>query len=118
MSIDPLLRQILQKTQVVQQPLEQALQAAVQRFWPGLAEHAVEAAVFRRGTLHLVFDSQARMSEASAFLGESLREAINEELQKLAPADDGRRAHDGSSPSTSRDAAYVTRLRLHSKGTY
>jgi hypothetical protein len=123
MSIDPLLRQILQETQVVKKPIELAVQAAAERFWPDLAgkgveEAAVEAAAFRKGTLHLVFDSQARMSEASAFLAESLREAINEELEKQQPPDTGKRATDGLSPASSRDAFYVTRLRFHSKGTY
>ena len=118
MKLDPLLRQILQKTQVVKKPVEVAVHAAAQRIWPGADDECVIAAGFAKGTLHLVFDSQARMSEASAFHSEALRSAINEELEKQQPAPDGRRQSDGLSPQSSRDALYVTRLRFHATGTY
>ncbi len=118
MQIDSLFRQILQRTQVVKKPVELAVHAAAQRIWPGTDGEVVVVAGFTKGTLHLVFDSQARMSEASAFHNEALRSAINEELEKQYPKPDGRRQNDGLSPQSSRDGLYVTRLRFHATGTY
>ena len=105
---DQILKQILRETRVVQAPIVDAVHATAREFWPTLRDGEVEVRDFKRGVLHVVLSSHARMAEAKSFLSEDFRRRVNGHLE----------SNKGSGRRPTRGETYVSKLVFHVRGTF
>ena len=92
-----ILRDLLRQTRVIEPDLVAEVFATAREFWPSIGEEEVSVGDFRRGVLHVVLNSHARMAEAKSFLCDSFRESLNRRIG---------------------EDRYVSKLVFHVRGTY
>ena len=122
MDLDRLIRGVLKKTDVVPGEFEEAVCSAFRTLWPELEAQDLEVASFKRGVLHLLCESHARLAEVKAFHSEELRTHINQYLEQKRQQTAKRLAEQKKisreNPESRKEAHYVTRIQFHLTGTY
>ena len=99
--IDRLLDDLLKKTKIIPNGLEDAVNEAAKRVWNDVDDGTVKLAGFRNGLLRVEVDNHARLAEAKAFHSEFFRQHVNSYL-----ASNARRSKE-----------HVTKLVFHVRGT-
>jgi len=132
--LDKIVSEVLGDVRVVDPGLQEAVVTACRDFWPGLDDGDVLVGGYRAGTLNLLLDSHARLAEAKNFVGDGIRDRINEILaSRIGSRGTSSRESSGSGtgesksmahaksvaipPRKQREGNYVTRIHFYLRGT-
>lgn len=127
--LDKIVSEVLGDVRVVDPGLQDAVVTACRDFWPGLDDGDVLVGGYRAGTLNLLLDSHARLAEAKNFVGDAIRNRINEILaSRIDSRETGLPGTEKSKsmahaksvaipPRKQREGNYVTRIHFYLRGT-